>query len=137
MAVVQAELIDGKGSHIQDEANFLPLLGRAMFVLEHVFHWMLACQDRYLAHGHMPEVPEATTTQAYRTENQRTQTYKARQPCWGTHAPYNTRGFELIKQRNGAASSEPGFIAMKMLDVILTQLPAVVIAIPRIEVGEP
>src|SRR5262249_58631670 len=76
-------------------------------------------------------------TQAYHTEQQYAQTEKTRQPCWGTHAPYNTRRFELIKQRNGAASSKPGFIAMKMLDVILTQLPAVVIAISRIEVGEP
>src|SRR5262245_55716685 len=108
-----------------------------MGVLEHVVHRLLACQDRHLAHGHMPEVSEATTTQAYRTEHQYTQTEETWQPCWGTHAPYTTHGFELIKQRNGAASSEPGFIAMKMFDVTLAPLPAVVIAISRIEVGEP
>jgi len=105
--------------------------------VERFFHRALACQDRRLAYCHMPEVSNTTAAQAYHTKEERTQTDEAQEPHGGIHAPYAIPACALVQQCNGTASSKAGFVAMKMLDVVLTQLPAVVIAIPRIKVGKP
>ena len=97
--------------------------------MQHVFDCTLVQQDVCLPYRHMPEIANTTTAQAYHTEEERAHPDEAQRPHCSTHAPYAILGRALVEQRNGTASGKAGFVAVKMLDVVLTQLPAVVIAI--------
>ena len=115
----------------------MSLLGREAGVLQHFFDRTLLEQDGCLPYCHMPEIANTTTAQAYHTEEERAHPDEAQWPHCSTHAPYAILGRALVEQRNGTASGKAGFVAVKMLDVVLTQLPAVVITIARIKVGKP
>src|SRR5262249_50262175 len=94
-------------------------------------------QDGGLPYGHMPDIVNTTTAQAYHTEEERAHPDEAQRPPCSMHAPYAILVCALVKQRNRTASGKAGFVAVKMLDVVLTQLPAVIIAIARIKIGKP
>ena len=134
---MQVQLGDGKGPHFQDQVQLVLLLGREACVEQHFFDRTLMEQDGCLPYRHMPEIADTTTAQAYHTEEERAHPDEAQRPPCSTHAPYAILVRTLVEQRNGTASGKAGFVAVKMLDVILTQLPAVVIAIARIKVGKP
>jgi hypothetical protein len=55
----------------------------------------------------------------------------------GTISRAQHRGAALGEQCDGTAPGKAGFVTVKMLDVVFTQLPAVVIAISRIKVSKP
>jgi len=113
------------------------LLGREVWIVQCFFYRTLLQQENCLPYRHMPEIADSTAAQAYRTEEEYIHTYEAQRPSDSTHAPYAILVRALVEQRDGTAPGKAGFVTVKMLDVVLTQLPAVVIAISRIKVGKP
>ena len=125
------------------------LLGRKVWIAQRLFYRTPLQQECCLPYRHMPEIADTTAAQAYRTEEEGTYTYEAQPPSCSTHASYAIPGFlratlarheqraALGEQRDRTAPGKTGFVTVKMLDVVFTQLPAVVIAISRIKIGKP